>query len=210
MWQTEFWNRSVGPVYTLGPADPGLTADPATFDALTGRIAPQSGEGSRSTRIRYAIAPTTMQVAGRRLAQEGRLALYRIDPPLQLATHVGGIYPDSWMGTFAALTHYAKPDRRGWLNVRVSREGWGGPSPPGRVTVRLGPLVAIGGQPAIGKPAVMRKWTVRSGRAETFILPTPAVPYRLELHVEPTFSPSAYGVADPRQLGAQVWIQRVS
>ena len=151
MWQTEFWNRSVGPVYTLGPADPGLTASAATFDALTGRIAPQASDESRSTRIQYAIAPTSMQLAGRRLAQEGRLALYRVDPPLQLATLVGGIYPDSWMSSFAALTHYATPGRRGWLNVRVSREGWGGPSPPGQVTIKLGPLVVTGGQPAIGR-----------------------------------------------------------
>jgi hypothetical protein len=210
MWQTEFWNRSVGPVYTLGPADPAFPTDQATFDALTGRIAPQSREVSRSTRVRYAIAPTTMQLGGRLLAHEGRLALYRVDSPLQLATVAGGIYPDSWMGGFAALTHYATPRRRGWLNVRVSREGWGGPSPPGRVTIKLGPLVATGGQPAIREPAIGRRWTVRSGRAQNFILPTPAVPYRLEVRVEPTFSPADYGVPDARQLGAQVSIEPVS
>ena len=46
MWQTEFWNRSVDTVYTLGPADPGLTARPATLNAVTGRIVPQPGAGS--------------------------------------------------------------------------------------------------------------------------------------------------------------------
>jgi hypothetical protein len=210
MWQTEFWNRSVGPVYTLGAPDPGLTADPATFDALTGRIAPESGGSGRSTRIGYAIAPTTVQLDGRLLAREGRLALYQIDPPLRLATGLGGIYPDSWMGAFAALTHFATPLRRGWLHVRVSREGWGGPSPPGRLTVKLGPLVATGGQPAIGEPATLRRWTVRSGKTKDFILPTPAVPFRLEVRVEPTFSPANYGAPDTRQLGAQIWIQSVS
>jgi hypothetical protein len=146
---------------------------------------------------------------GRRLAQEGRLALYRVDRPMQLATLVGGIYPDGWMSSFAALTHYTTPGRRGWLNVRVSREGWGGPSPPGQVTITLGPLVATAGQPAIGEPATVRRWTVRSGKAENFILRTPTVPYRLELQVESTFSPADYGVPDARQLGAQVWIKPV-
>jgi hypothetical protein len=210
MWQTEFWNRSVGTVYTFGASDPGTTAGLPTFDAMTGRIAPQSGVGSRSITIPYAIAPTTIQLAGKILAEEGRLALYRIDPPLRLATHLGGVYQDSWMGAFAALTHYATPARRGWLNVRVSREGWAGPSPPGRVTMKLGPLVVAGGQPAVGRPATTRTWTVRSGKAENFILRTPAVPYRVEFRVEPTFSPASYGMADVRQLGAQVWIRPVS
>jgi hypothetical protein len=210
MWQTEFWNRSVGTVYTLGPPDPGLSAF-ASFDAMTGRIAPQIGGGSPSAISRYAIAPTTMDLAGRvLLAQEGRLALYRIDPPLRLTTHLGGIYQDSWMSGFAALTHYSTPGRRGWLNVRVSREGWGGPSPPGKVTIKLGPLAAVNGQPGIGEPATSRTWTVRSGKAENFVFRTPAVPYRLELYVEPTFSPANYGVADSRQLGAQVWIRPAS
>jgi Dolichyl-phosphate-mannose-protein mannosyltransferase len=210
MWQTEFWNRSVGTVYTFGPPDPGTTASLPTFDAMTGRIAPQPGGGSSSPTSAYAIAPTTMQLAGRTLVEEGQLALYRIDPPLRLETHLGGVYQDNWMGAFAALTHYATPARRGWLNVRISREGWGAPTPSGQVTIKLGPLVATGGQPAIGEPATVRRWTVRSGKAENFILPTPTVPYRLELYVEPTFSPADYGVPDARQLGAQVWIQPVS
>ena len=45
------------------------------------------------------------------------------------------------MGEFAALTHYATPKRRGRLHVRISREGWGRPSPAGDVTLTLGPLV---------------------------------------------------------------------
>ena len=109
MWQTEFWNRSVGTVYTLGPSDPGLTASPATFDALTGRIVPQSRRRRVRRRSATSIAPTTVKLAGRMLAQQEWLALYRIDPPMRLVTHLGGVFPDSWMGAFAALTHYAKP-----------------------------------------------------------------------------------------------------
>jgi hypothetical protein len=206
MWQTEFWNRSVGPVYTLGPADPGLTALPARFNTVTGRIVPQSEAGNASTPFRYVVAPTNVHPAGRLLAQRGRLALYRIDPPIQLATHLWGVQPDSWMGDFAALTHYARPARRGRLEVRVSREFWGGPSPPGRVTIKVGPLVDAGGVPGIGRVTASRTWTIRSRTARTFTLPTPRTPYRLEVYVKPTFSPASYGHPDARQLGAQLAI----
>jgi hypothetical protein len=206
MWQTEFWNRSVGPVYTLGPSDPGLTAIPAMFDAVTGRIVPQSGGGSPSTTIRYAIAPSSAQLTGTMLAQAGKLVLYRIDQPMRLSTHLGGIYPDGWMGGFAALTHYKSPNRPRHLHVRISREGWGGESPPGHVTMRLGPLVVKDGQPAVGEPAASRTWTVRSGMAKSFVLPTPRSQFRLEVRIDPTFSPVNFGEADTRQLGAQLQI----
>ena len=206
MWQTEFWNRSVGTVYSLGFPDPSsLPTASATFDTLTGRFVPTSG-GEPATRIRYAIAPTTVQLMGRLLAGEGRLALYRVDPPLRFRTHLGGVYADGWMGEFAAFTHYGTPSRRGGVHVRVSREGWGRESPPGQVKINVGPLVAVGGQPTVGQPAASRTWTVRSGTARSFILPTPKSPYRVEVLVDPTFSPADYGEADTRQLGAQLRI----
>ena len=201
MWQTEFWNRSVGPVYTLGPPDPGLTARPAAFNTVTGRIKP--GEGS-PTPLRHAIVPTTLHLAGRLIEQRGRLALYRIDPPMRLATHLWGVFPDSWMGGFAAFNYYATPARPGRLEVRVSREGWARPSPPGRVTIKIGPLADAGGVPGIGRVTASRSWTIRSARARSFRLATPSTPYRLEVYVEPTFSPASYGQPDPRQLGAQL------
>jgi Dolichyl-phosphate-mannose-protein mannosyltransferase len=206
MWQTEFWNRSVGTVYSLGFPDPSSLPTPsATFDTLTGRITPMSGRAP-ATRIRYAVAPTAVQLAGTLLAEEGRLALYRVDPPSRFETHLGGVYPDGWMGELAAFTHYSTPSRPGRVLVRVSREGWGGESPPGRVKIDVGPLVATGGQPTVGQPAASRTWTIRSGTAKSFILPTPKSPYRVEVRVEPTFSPADYGEADTRQLGAQLQV----
>jgi hypothetical protein len=205
MWQTEFWNRSVKSIYAIGFPDPaslpGTSA--ATFDPVTGRI---STADPNTRPVLYAVAPTMTQLNGKLLRQEGRLALYRVRPPLRFATHFGGVYADSWMGSFAAYTHYAMPLRPGRLHVRVSREGWGQPSPAGRVTLTLGPLVDAGGQPAVGRPAESRTWTVRSGRAKSFALPTPRAPYRLEVRVEPTFSPADYGQSDTRQLGAQLYV----
>ena len=201
LWQTEFWNRSVGTVYRLGPPEPAaLPESAATFDANTGRIGAE---------VPYAVAPSTVQVHGRLLAQAGRLSLYRVDGPLQLAGLLGGVYNDGWMGTDAALTRYSTPSRPGRVRVRVSREGWGGPSPPGDVTVRVGPLKTVNGQPAIGKVTASRAWTIRSRAGRRFTLPTPTVPYRLEIHVGSTFTPADYGYSDTRQLGAQLGVNAV-
>jgi len=204
LWQTEFWNRSVGRVYMLGPADPALTATPAAFDTVSGKIVAQPGEAPSDAR--YVVVPNSVKVDGRLLAQHHWLALYRTDRQLRLATHLGGVYPDSWIADFAAFTHYAQPARAGRLTVRISRLGWGGPSPPGRVTITIGPFGRVDGGPGITRPIARRTWTVRSGKARSFALPTPKVPYRLEIRVTPNFSPAEYGQPDTRQLGAQVQI----
>ena len=206
LWQTEFWNRSVGSVYNLGPPDPAAqSGNAATTDYLTGRIVPAQGTVQPMTK--YVIAPSTVSLRGMALAQAGDLVLYRMRPPLRLATLVGGVYSDGWMGNFAALTHYAKPSRPGQLRFRVSRDGWGGESPPGKVTIQLGTFGNVNGGPGITDVKESRTWTVRSGIGRDFTLPTPAVPYRLEIRVDPTFAPADYGVPDTRQLGAQVQIE---
>ncbi|HET8653179.1 MAG TPA: hypothetical protein VFM13_11485 [Gaiellaceae bacterium] len=203
LWQTEFWNRSVGTVYNLGPPDAAThLPNPARFDYVTGRLVP--APGTRNPPIRYVVVPYTVTLRGQQLVQEGPLSLYRVQGPLQLATHIGGIYPDSWMADFAAFTHYAKPRRPGRLRVRVSRAGWGGESPPGKVTISVGKLANVNGAPGINPLLASRTWTVRSGATREFTLPTPGYPYRLEIRVTPTFTPAAYGQADIRQLGAQI------
>jgi hypothetical protein len=208
MWQTEFWNRSVDTVYTLGPPEPApLSESAATFDRLTGRIAPEQAPSE----IRYAVAPNPVQLAGTLVARQSRLSLYRIERPMRLATLLEGVYTDGWMANDAAFTRYASARARpGRVKVRISRAGWGGPSAPGPVTIRVGPLVSSGGQPAIGSVTASRAWTVRSRLARSFILPTPKPPFRLEIHVGSTFSPADQGRPDPRRLGAQVELRSVS
>ena len=150
MWQTEFWNRSVGEIYRLGPPEPAaLPESNATFDPATGRISTPPVGGAAP--IRYVVTPSTVQLEGRLLEQAGRLSLYRIDGQVRLTTLLGGVYGDGWMGSFAALTQYARPARPGLASVRVSRAGWGGPSPPGKVTINVGPLTTSGGAPAISR-----------------------------------------------------------
>jgi hypothetical protein len=203
LWQTEFWNRSVGTVYRLGPPEPAPVAErAAAYEWSTGRITP---EPAPTGPIRYAVAPTSMQLAGSLLARTQRLALYRVDQPMQVVTYLEGVYADGWMVNDASFTRYATPtDGPGRLAVRISRESWNGPSVPGPVTLRIGPLVSRAGAPAIGSATSSRTWTVRSGVGRTFVLPTPKPPYRLEIHTGSTFSPSDFGRPDTRHLGAHV------
>jgi hypothetical protein len=195
LWETEFWNRRLSSVYYLGQAEGSvLPYLPASPDPRTGRIA-VGGSGTP----RYVVAPSSLGLVGRRLAATSSLALYKVRPPLRLDETVDGIYPDRWMGADAGLTRYVPAGRT--VRVTVSRTGWHGPDVPGTVRVDVRRLTN-GTTPA--KPAAVRTWTVHSGDQRTFTLPAPAPPYRVEVHIDPTFSPVQFGLPDARQLGAQV------
>ena len=72
------------------------------------------------------------------------------------------------------------------------------------MTVNVGPLANVDGAPGISRPIASKTWTIRSGAVRSFVVPTPAMPYRLEIRVTPTFSPADSGHWDTRQLGAQI------
>ena len=90
--------------------------------------------------------------------------------------------------------------------VRLGRWAWGGPDKPGRVLIRVGTLVkGADKQPHIGEVTATRRWTIHSLSRATFVIPAPPPPFRVEVTVRPTFSPSDYeGESDRRELGAQV------
>jgi hypothetical protein len=204
MWQTEFWNRSVGKVFRVGPQEPApLAESPSVFDLNTGRLPVDADTAG----LRYAVAPRGARLAGIPIERRGPLTLYRLAPPARLAELLGGVYSDGWMGNFAALTHYGKPARAGRLELDLSRKTWGGPNPSGNVRVDVGPLSTAGGQPAIGKVTATRTGTVRNRSNLRLTVPTPAVPYRVEIHLDPTFVPRDYKLIDARELGAKLSIR---
>jgi hypothetical protein len=195
MWQTEFWNRSLDKVYTLGPPEPAPLAEiPAALDSATGQIA-------ATPSVRYAVVPGTLEMAGTLLALRPPLALYRVVPPLRLAGRLDGVYRDGWMGASASYTRYASAP--GAVRVRLSRRTWHKPAPPSHVTIRVVPLAAG------GAPTESQTGTVRNGESQTFLLRTPNLPYRVDIHATPTFSPADYGEADNRRLGAEVALTRI-
>jgi len=86
--------------------------------------------------------------------------------------------------------------------VSVGRTGWGGTDVPGRVLILLGRPAATGS--GLAKVLGARAWVVHRLEQRTFVFAARRPPLRVVVKVAPTFSPSQFGLADTRQLGAQV------
>ena len=201
---TQFWNPNVQTVYSLGaPELCALPAHSVTIDRASGRI---SGAGTPAF-PRYVVASRDLLPVGKRLATGSTsispLALYEVDPPLRIAASVEGVYGDGWMGSDAAYNRFAEAGEGGYIGVRVTFRAKE-PGVPGKVRVRVGSLDQQGGVLTIGRDVTVRRRTIPSFRQHFFALSTPSGPFRVEVHVEPTFSPSEFGQADTRQLGALV------
>ena len=200
MWQTEFWNRDVKKVYNLVPEPTSFAKTAAGIDHLNGRIVPQDG---KPFPYPYVVAGDSLGLSGGLVARRPPFALYRVTAPLRLATAVEGLYADGWMGGDAALTRFTGSP--GLLVIHLARTAWGGPDVPGRVTIELGrPVGEEDGRVGLGRVLVRRTWIIHSRSRRAFRLPTPRPPFRLEIHVRPTFSPARFGKPDTRELGAQV------
>jgi hypothetical protein len=119
LWNNEFFNRSVGTVYTLDgpdPADGGLPETPVR-ERPDGTLVDAAG---RAQRVRYAVS--FQDIAGRLLARDTGigLGLYRVDGPLVFLTQVHGVYPDSWAGR--VVTYRRLRCTGGTLTVRLGTD----------------------------------------------------------------------------------------
>lgn len=198
LWQNEFWNRSLGPVYNIGTPEPGGVADtPAQVSTRNGVIV--STATGRPVRTRYVVSNMAFGLDGRLVGARPPFALYRTNGVLRVAEETSGIYGDGWAGADASYRRLV-PTTLGHIKVTVSRALWRGPDVPGNVRVQLIPLQGR----AAGKALVARNWTIHSGATKTFTLTAPDRPFLVTVHTSPTFSPSQFGQADTRQLGAQV------
>ncbi len=210
VWLTEFWNPSLRKVWSLDGTAPGpgpiLTPDLADLD---GRLYPDP-------RVRYVMVEPGIELDGAVVARppgSGRWTVYRLRGPLRLAEARTGIYADGWTGAESAYNRYATPGGRpGFVVVDVSRAAWRGPDKPGLVTVTIGPLVkGEDKQPHVGAKTAVHRFSIHSGRFRRLVLATPPPPFRVEVHIAPTFSPADYpGSSDRRQLGAQVGFRFVT
>jgi hypothetical protein len=204
LWQAEFWNSSLDDVYNIGIAPPyPLIEVSAPLDRGSGRL--QAAEPLD----RFIVAAGRLGIAGIEVARNGQLALYRVASPPRVRMTIEGLYADGWTGGNAALTQYVTPGNRPLrLRVRLSRAAWTGQDVPARVSLRVGPVVLRNGLPAIDRVTATGEWTAHSGKSRVLTIETPPPPYRLELEVSPTFSPSRFGLADARELGVQLDVQR--
>ena len=203
LWEAEFWNRSLRRVFGVTSQDPSIPDVTAPLDPANGRIAPQLPADSPDLRPRYVVADTNVNVAGTRVASAGSLALYRVRPPLQIATMTAGLQPDGWTGPTANYTRYVVPRGTKQVVVTVSRPALKGP-PPARVDVAVGPVAVENGAPTISTVWARQRWTLRNGTEHRFVLPLRKGAFQVQLAVNPPFVPSQYGLADTRTLGVQV------
>lgn len=193
LWQNEFWNRSVSDVYGLDAVDPtGLPTIKTKVDAR-GRIV--RADSGRVLAPRYVVAQPGLDIRGRTLATSDRMILYRVEAPLGLESRLDGVFADGWSGATARYTNYAS--EAGEVRVSVGRAGWGGTDVPATVSIEVKRLDS--GHRVSRARVVVHSLTQRALR-----LPTPAAPYRVDVRVDPTFSPSQFGLGDQRQLGVQL------
>jgi hypothetical protein len=103
--ENEFFNRDVGPIYTLnGPVPGGLAQTPVLLDRATGRY---RAEG-RAVHVRDLLVDTSVPVEGRPIAVDKRkgLVLLRVDGPLRAGYVTDGIYGDAWSGKAATYRRF--------------------------------------------------------------------------------------------------------
>jgi hypothetical protein len=198
LWQNEFWNRSVGAVYNLSTPEPaGGPETPVQVSPANGLILSKvSGEPVQAP---FAVSNFALGLSGQLIGAHPPFALYRTDGPLRVAEMRSGIYGDGWAGADSSYTRYV-PAAGGRVTVTLSRALWRGPDVPGDARVQVIPLKG----PRAGQALLTRTATLHSGGGRAFTLRAPNRPFVVTVHVSPTFSPSQFGQADTRQLGAQV------
>jgi Dolichyl-phosphate-mannose-protein mannosyltransferase len=106
LWDNEFFNRSVGPVYNLhGPPD-GLPQETITIDAKDGVARDPSGKVVSAP---YVLTDRSLKVAGQTIASDPAVGmdLYRVGGPIRLVVRkLDGVYPDTWSGPAVNYTRY--------------------------------------------------------------------------------------------------------
>ena len=207
IWALEFWNRSLEKVWSLDGSAPG-----------PGKVTTPDLGGPDGTLVPDPEARHVVLVQGSGVeledAGEGTaVGVYRVHPldgPLRLRDAVTGVSAsDGWMGASAAYTRYdVPPGERGFAEVVLSRSAWCGEDVPGTVTVSVGP-VAVGPerQPVLARVTERRTAVIHACQERLpLLLRTPGGPWRVEVAIEPTFSPRELdpSLADTRQLGAVV------
>lgn len=205
IWQLEFWNRSIE--YFMGidssAPGPGQTATP-NLDSPDGTLAPHN------LGAEYAVAVGGVAVAAPKVTTVGGMDLYRLDgKPVRLRETKSGVAVDGWMGESASYTRYDIAGLgRGYVKVFLSRLAACFPNlPPAEGTVRVGPVaIDRSEQPSIGRVTASRTVQVFACAPNPVVLPVPAVPWRVEVNVSPTFAPAELdaSLGDRRQLGAVV------
>jgi hypothetical protein len=197
-WSLEFWNQSIGDVWSVdGSAPgPGATTTPNYLD-LTGAVDPQLP-------LHWIVAGAGVDPVGRLQETVGGLRLYRVPHPIRIRDAEGNVSPDGWMSTTAWYYRFATPGAEtGTAVVSLSRAAACGGFRPSRITITVSKLrLNADAQPVAGALIARRHVVLRSKPCQTKVVRIPArAPYRIDVMAVGTFQPSQF---DQRRLSAQV------
>jgi len=198
-WSIEFWNQSIGDVWSVdatvpGPG-PGVTPN---YTSLDGRVDPQIP-------VRYAVSTPGVDMVGRLVETAAGLHLVRLARPIRMADSELGVTPDGWMSTNAEYNRFGGPNSRpGQAVIVLSRAAACGNVPAAHITIRLSRLAIDpkNKQPTAGRLLARRRTTIRSTPCQTRAIRIPVrPPFHVDVSADRTFQPSQY---DPRQLSVQI------
>ena len=190
LWENEFFNRSVGPMYSLvGPFD-GL---PETQLSIDRKGVVRDPEGVRP-RVEYLLANKWIFVRGERIAADkaAGMSLYDVGGPVRVDGRVEGIYPDTWSGPTVRYIRYGCQGGR--VRVRLTNDPVLRSRPVTVTALVSGQQRARARVPrtAVGYPMTVRLSPVE-GVCEVFF------------NVAPTAVPAiVLGTGDGRDLGIRV------
>lgn len=203
LWLTEFWNRSIGKVWSVDPS----SAAPPPGPTVTADLARPDGTMSPEPGTDYALAVNGVRLQGDPIVTRPDGKLYRLDGPIRLAENQTGVYGDGWMGREASYNRFdVSTDGPGFARVRLSREAFCTDEKlPGRVRVVIGPLaVSDKREPSLGRVTGSKSLTLAPCKSVTVLFRPPPGPWRVEVAAD-TFRPSELtGSSDLRDLGARV------
>jgi hypothetical protein len=192
--ETEFFNRSVGPVYYVtDPTPGGLPETRVRIDGRTGKV---TLPGGAPVRDRFLLADSSFEPDGSALARDRGwgVTLWRVNPPLVSAVRIDGLYPnDTWSGRTVTYV------RRRCV--------------PGRLTVSLSSDPSLFSKPqtvvARSNGAVVGRVRIRPEGRAVLSVPVSPIPGTSDCRVVYTVAPTAVPAeviggdnSDPRELGA--------
>jgi hypothetical protein len=198
----EFWNRSLDHVWSLDGSAPVVGT------VVTPDLGSPDGTLEPDPRAQLAVLFNGVEVRpGGPVAKVGQYTVAPLNGPIRLPQSVTGVGEGGWMGAEAAYNRFdVAAGERGFARVVLSRSAWCGTDVPGNVNVRIGPLVVDEKhQPAIGRVTSTATGVINACEQELpFLLRAPGGPFRVEVSIDPTFSPRELdpSLPDTRQLGA--------
>ena len=104
LWENEFWNRSVGPVYDLRQPSMGGLPETRVRERADGVLLFPDGRPVRSA---YALTDTSVPLAGKVIGLDevrGMVLRRTEDGMLAIASRVRGTFPDGWSGHSVTYT----------------------------------------------------------------------------------------------------------